>query len=198
MSVHPARHSDVVLHDPSSFGNQPDIGGLQRRRRGPRIHGDHREQDLDGVLQTTFLGSGSTAAGPIAGSALPQFAFLTFLGLPDFGGEASTGGARSDGALFAFPLTLSLPDFATSNHGSGPDLDPIEWAESLVHGGSGATAVLVPVGGAILLFLATYMVSTWTQDRRRARRVVPALARGRASADSVTGPSKPEEPVHQP
>ena len=150
-----------------------------------------------GSSATTPSGSGSTAAGPIAGSPLPQFAFLTFLGLPDFGGEASTGGARSDGALFAFPLTLSLPDFATSNHGSGPDLDPIEWAKSLVHGGSGATAVLVPVGGAILLLYATYMVSTWTQDRRRARRVVPALA-GHASADSVTGPSKPEEPVHQP
>jgi beta-mannanase len=151
-----------------------------------------------GPSATTPSGSGSTAgAAPVPGSPLPQFAFLTFLGLPDFGGVPSTGGARSDGALFAFPLTLSLPDFATSNHGSGSNLDPIEWTKSLLRGGAGATAVLVPVGGAILLLLVTYMVSTWTQDRRRARQVVPALA-GNAPPDRETGPSKPEEPVHQP
>ncbi len=156
-----------------------------------------------GASATTPSGSGST---PGAGRAAPvspltQFAFPSFLGLPDFGGVASTGGARSGGTIFAFPLTLSLPDFATSsNHGSRSNLDPIEWTKSLLRGGAGATAVLVPTAGAILLLLVTYMVSTWTQDRRRARRIVPAPA-GNALPDREPGPSKPEEPeepVHQP
>ena len=151
-----------------------------------------------GPSETTPSGSGSTpGAGPAPVSPPQQFAFSPFLGLPDFGGVASTGGARNGGTLFAFPLTLSLPDFATSNHGSGSNLDPIEWAKRLLHGGAGATAVLVPVGVGILLLLLTYMMSTWTQDRRRARRVVPALA-GNSPPDRKTGPSKPEEPVHQP
>jgi len=147
---------------------------------------------------TTPAGSGSTpGSGPDPVSPLPQFAFLSFLGLPDFGGVPSTGGTRSGGTLFAFPLTLGLPDFATStDHGSAPNLDPVEWTKSVLRGGAGATAVLVP-GGAILLLLATYMVSTWTQDRRRARRSAPSLA-GNAPPDREPGSSKPEEPVHQP
>ncbi len=198
MSVHSTRRRDVVLHGSSSRGNQPDLGGLQRRRRGRRGHGNRCQQGGLGPVRThSFWLRFDFRCGPGSGSFHSQFAFLPFLGLPDFGGVASTGGARRAGTLFAFPLTLGLPDFASpSNKGSGSNLDPIEWTKTLLRGGAGATAVLVPAAAVILLLLVTYMVSTWTQDRRRAKRVLPALA-GNAPPDREPRSSKPEEPEEQ-
>jgi hypothetical protein len=65
--------------------------------------------------------------------------------------------------------------------------------------GNGAGAVLVPVGGVILLLLVAYMVSTWTQDRRREgrRRNGPGTAVPAEANLSTThlGSSTPEGPA---
>ena len=151
-----------------------------------------------GPSAPTPTGSGLTpGAGLAPVSPFTQVGFLPFFGVPGFGGVASTGGARNGGTPFAFPVTLSLPDFATSNHESGSNFDPIEWTKSLLRGGAGATTVLVPAAAVILLLLVTYMVSTWTQDRRRARRAV-LIPAGNVPPDREPGPSKLEEPVQKP
>ncbi len=92
------------------------------------------------------------------GSPLPQFAFLTFLGLPDFGGGCVNGRCLgATGPLFAFPLTLSLPDFATSNHGERVRISiRSNGPRAFVHGGPGARLrSRCPSVGAILLLLVT-------------------------------------------
>ena len=199
MSVHPTRRRDVVFHDSSSRGTNQISAVYSGDAEVQGSTASTVSKVASGPSATTPSGSRSTpGAGPVPGSSPPQFASLPFLGLPDFGGVASTGGARSGGTLFAFPLTLSLPDFATSTRSrerveSRSDRMGQEpsgrWCWR--HGGSGPCRRRHPPA------LVTYMVSTWTQDRRRARRVVPVLA-GNAPPDREPGSSKPEEPVHQP
>ena len=124
------------------------------------------------VSQVASGGSGGLAVGAGPGSAsltIPHLSgFLPFAGLPDIGGVSALGIRGHIGALFSFPLTLSLPGVDASSRGDGSDLDPISWSRAIVRGHVGT--VLVPIGGVILLVLFGYMASTWTQDRRRARR----------------------------
>ena len=146
------------------------------------------------------LSGSGTGSG--TGSTAQPFAFPPFLGLPDIGGLSAVGFPRGGGALFSFPLTLSLPIFTTPSHGTGPsDLDPIVWGGRLV-GGGGAEATLVPVGGAILLLLVAYMVSTWAQDRRRdgRRRNFPGSSTPAEAhfSETPSGSSTPKGPAKLP
>jgi beta-mannanase len=132
-------------------------------------------------------GSGTSSSGPVS-------AFPPFLGLPDIGGVSALGFPGHDGALFSFPLTLSLPIFSTSSHpGGGSDLDPIVWGRDIV-GGGGVEATLVRAGGVLLLLLVAYMVSTWTQDRRRERRRKNSSLGSSSSAETDLSESRPSTP----
>ena len=146
--------------------------------------------------------SGAGAAFGTGPTAAQTSTFPPFLGLPDIGGVSALGFPRRGGALFSFPLTLSLPIFATPSHPAGAsDLDPITLGRDILRG-SGAAAVLVPVGGAILLLVVAYMASTWTQDRRRERRrrSVPGSPTPEDThlTETRLGPPTPEGPAIQP
>ena len=144
--------------------------------------------------------AGSSPSSP-SGSASSNVAFPPFQGVPDVGGVSALG-FSGPSRLFAFPMTLSLPDFAAHAHTAGTSyLDPIAWGRAIV-GRGGAATVLVPVGGVILFLLVAYMVSTWTQDRRRERRGKSALGSsmhaGTHPSDPSASSSKPEEAALRP
>ena len=156
------------------------------------------------TLSRVITGSSSVAlsgsgAGSGTGSTADSFVFPPFPGLPDFGGVSALGFPGRGGALFAFPMTLSLPIFASPSHPAGAsDLDPIIWGKDIV-GDRGAEAILVPVGGILLLLCVAYIVSTWTQDRRRERRRRNTLRSstpvGSHLSETRSGPSTPERPA---
>jgi hypothetical protein len=133
------------------------------------------------VSQVTSGGSGGIAVPGQAGAAAAVISHLSgfspFAGVPDIGGVPALGLRGHIGALFSFPLTLSLPGVGISSRGDGSDLNPITWSRAIVRGKAGT--ILVPIGGVLLLVLFGYMASTWTQDRRRARR-------GRGSPDPLS------------
>ncbi|MGO8862838.1 MAG: Ig-like domain repeat protein, partial [Acidimicrobiales bacterium] len=133
-------------------------------------------------------GSGSSSdSGSVPAPSTPQFAFPPFFALPDIGGVASLGFPDGGRAPFAFTITPTLPNAATTSPGGGSDLDPITWTTNLLHGRDGAASVLVPTGGVILFLLAAYMVTTWAQDRKRSKRAVHAPA-GDDAVDLELGP----------
>ena len=145
-------------------------------------------------------GSGTASGGSVTGSRdHTSVAFPLFSGLPDIAGLGALGFPGHSGPLFSFQTTLGLPIFGTPSRSRGSsDLNPIVWGRAILSG-NGAEATLVPVGGVILLVLAAYMVSTWTQDRRRERRRgnVPGVST-LAEADLSTthlGSSTPEGPA---
>ncbi len=123
--------------------------------------GDAEVAGSKATAASTVASNSGTGLSPLGG------AFAPFPGFPDMGGVPALG-IPATSRLFDFATTLSLPSFATRSHPS-PRADPISWARSVMSGG-GVASILVPVGSVILLLLVAYMVSTWTQDRRRERR----------------------------
>ena len=148
---------------------------------------------------SNVIAGSSPASTP--GSNSSSVAATGFRGVPDLGGVPALS-FDNLGRLFAFPMTLSLPEFAAYSHIPGSSyLDPIAWGRAMA-GRGGVAAVLVPVGGGILLLLVAYMVSTWTQDLRRERRGRRTLGSssygGSQNGDAPAGLSKPEEVAVRP
>ena len=152
-----------------------------------------------GALGEPNSSTAGSRTSTTTGSITHLSGFAPFLGLPDIGGVPALGVHGHLGALFTFPLTLSLPGVADPQRTTGGSgLDPIVWARALVHAG-GVEAVFVPIGGILLLLLVSYMVSTWAQDRRRQRREKgrpgPSASASSHPTPPRLGPSTTKEPA---